>query len=92
MFLRESDKHMKQIDKEGTIRSLSDCQTGEEVQITDIDAGHRARMNLTGLGLNIGDIIKVHRKSHFHGPVVVLHRGSEIALGFGLSQKILVKG
>lgn len=83
---------MKQIDKEGNIRSLSECQTGEDVQITDIDAGHRARMNLASLGLNIGDTIKIHRKSHFHGPVVVLHRGSEIALGFGLSQKILVKG
>ncbi len=91
MFLRESDKHMKQIDKKNAFCSLVECEAGEEVQIVDIDAGHRARINLTGLGLNIGDTISIQRKSHFHGPVVVFHRGSEIALGFGLSQKILVQ-
>jgi len=92
MFLRESDRHMKRINDTKAPRSLVDCGVGEEVKIVDIDAGHRAKINLTGLGLNIGDTVTIQRKSHFHGPVVVLHRGSEIALGFGLSQKILVQG
>jgi ferrous iron transport protein A len=64
--------------------------TGDRVIISEIDAGRGAAMNLACLGLHIGDVIRLERRSPFRGPLTVVHRGSEIAIGFSLAQKILV--
>jgi Fe2+ transport system protein FeoA len=67
------------------------CRQGEKVKIVNIDAGRGAMINLMNLGLNIGDTVEIRRKSHLHGPLIVIQQNSEIAIGFGLAQKIVVE-
>ncbi|MBU1099255.1 MAG: ferrous iron transport protein A [Bacteroidetes bacterium] len=74
-----------------TIR-LIDCNRGDKVTIQEIVAGKGATINLMNLGLNIGNIVTINRKSHLSGPIVVTHNDSEIAIGHDLAAKILVKG
>ena len=69
---------------------LVDCKESTQVKIVEIQAGRGAVMNLSHLGLNIGNIVRCIRKSPFKGPVVVIHQGSEVAIGYGLAQKIYV--
>ena len=69
-----------------------ECKTGSVVTISEIDAGKGATINLMNLGLNIGNQITVSRRSSLQGPVVVLFNDTEIAVGHGLAEKILVKG
>jgi ferrous iron transport protein A len=73
------------------MKRLVECHDGDEVKILRINAGHGAIINLSNLGLHIGNVIKFCRKSPFKGPVVVIYQGSEIAIGFGLAQKIFVE-
>ncbi|MBZ0181014.1 MAG: ferrous iron transport protein A [Melioribacteraceae bacterium] len=71
---------------------LIDCLNGSKVKILSIDAGKGAELNLMNLGLNIGDIITVSKRSRLRGPVVIINKDSEIAIGHGLAEKILVEG
>ncbi len=71
---------------------LIDCGNNEKVKIISIDAGKGAELNLMNLGLNIGDIILIGKRSRMGGPVLIVNRDSEIAIGHGLAQKILVEG
>jgi len=71
---------------------LIDCKRGDKVTVEEIVAGKGATINLMNLGLNIGNVITVNRKSRLNGPIVVTHNDSEIAIGHGLAEKILVKG
>jgi len=70
---------------------LVDCKRVIDVKIVKINAGRGAIINLSNLGLHIGNLIKFLRKSPFKGPVIVEHGGSEIAIGYGLAQKIFVE-
>jgi len=70
---------------------LVDCKRVIDVKIVKINAGRGAIINLSNLGLQIGNLIKLLRKSPFKGPVIVEHQGSEIAIGYGLAQKIFVE-
>jgi ferrous iron transport protein A len=70
---------------------LVDCKKVMGVKIVKINAGRGATMNLSNLGLHIGNLIKFLRKSPFQGPVIVEHQGSEIAIGYGLAKKIFVE-
>lgn len=71
---------------------LVDCKIGSKVKIAEIDAGYGAIRNLTNLGLIIGNVIEVERKSPLKGPVVVRYSETEIAIGHGLAEKIFVEG
>jgi Fe2+ transport system protein FeoA len=70
---------------------LSEITEGLDVIISEIYAGNRAIKNLTNLGLSVGNTIRVLRRSRLRGPVVVFYRGSEIAIGHGIAEKIVVK-
>lgn len=89
MHDRRTMRRIKEI--ENSEDRLIGCKEKEKVKIVSIDAGRGAVINLMNLGLNVGDTIEIRRKSRFHGPVIVVHRESEIAIGFGLAQKIIVK-
>ena len=70
---------------------LVDCKDGTRIKIVRINAGRGALINLANLGFHMGNIIKFCRKSPFKGPVVVIYQGTEIAIGYGLAQKIFVE-
>lgn len=73
-------------------RKLTQCKEGSKVRIVEISAGKGAVINLMNLGLNIGNEIIVSRRSSLQGPVVVSYHDTEIAIGHGLADKIIVKG
>jgi ferrous iron transport protein A len=71
-------------------KRLSDCKSGEKVKIVSIDAGKGSKLNLMNLGLSIGSSIAVKRPSRVRGPVAVEFNDTEIAVGYGLAEKIIV--
>jgi len=73
-------------------KKLIDCKAGIKVRILEINAGRGAEMNLMNLGLSIGNIIEIIKVSHLHGPIIVLHNDTEVAIGHGLAEKIFVEG
>lgn len=70
---------------------LVECRTGDRVRIVSIDAGHGAVLNLMNLGLDVGHVVELRRRSALHGPLLVSHDDTEVAIGYGLAEKILVE-
>ncbi len=70
---------------------LVECEPGSKVKIVNINAGLKARKNLQNFGIQFGDIVKIKRKNIMKGPMIVESNGSEIAIGYGLAQKIIVE-
>lgn len=70
------------------IKKITEFEKGDELKIVKIEAGKRAYLNLMNLGLHIGNEIVINRESTLHGPVIINHRGTDIALGFYLARKI----
>jgi Fur family ferric uptake transcriptional regulator len=62
---------------------------GEKVRIDRLVGGRQVQQRLAEMGLNPGTVVEVI-KACGPGPVIVAFRGSRVALGHGLSQKILV--
>ena len=68
---------------------LSHVLPGEEVIIDRLVGGRQVQQRLADMGLTPGTIIEVIKASG-PGPIIVAFRGSRLALGHGLSQKVLV--
>jgi len=71
--------------------SLIDLRKGEKGIIVSIEGGRGVVQRLTDMGLTPGVEIKVIETSLFAGPVKILVRGFNLALGRGIATKILVK-
>ncbi|MBN2361095.1 MAG: ferrous iron transport protein A [Deltaproteobacteria bacterium] len=71
--------------------NLLGCRPGDWVRIVSIDAGAGAALNLSRLGLSPGDQVQVLRRSPLAGPIVVRLGESEIAIGRGLAERVLVE-
>ncbi len=61
------------------------------MRIKKIDAGKGAASHLNHLGLNVGNVVTISRKSSLRGPLVVRYRGADVAIGHGIAQKIYVE-
>ena len=72
-----------------TIR-LSSVSSGKQVQIVNIDAGWGLQRRLADMGLTPGLNVMVIG-SQRPGSVVLDVRGSRLALGRGISHKIIVR-
>jgi Fur family ferric uptake transcriptional regulator len=68
---------------------LCDAEAGEFLCIRGLDGGDEMRRRMTDMGLNVGSEVEV--LSSGGGPVVVVSKGSRLALGRGLSEKVLVE-
>ncbi|UCG13366.1 MAG: transcriptional repressor [Deltaproteobacteria bacterium] len=62
---------------------------GEEVHIEKLVGGRQVQQRLADMGLTPGTKVEVV-KARGPGPIIVAFRGSRIALGHGLSEKVLV--
>ena len=69
---------------------LSSVSSGKQVHIVSIEAGWGLQRRLTDMGLTPGLKITVIR-SQKSGSVVLDVRGSRLALGRGISHKIMVR-
>ena len=63
---------------------------GEEVTIVDIRAGRGLTQRLVDMGLIPGTPVRIIN-SQMPGPVIIDLRGSRLALGYGVAQKIIVE-
>lgn len=71
------------------VTPLSFVLPGEHVVIDRLVGGKQVQQRLADMGLTPGTTIEVIKASG-PGPIIVAFRGSRLALGHGLSQKILV--
>jgi len=69
---------------------LTDLKEGQKGIIISILGGRSVTQRLTDMGLTPGTEVKMLRKGHW-GPVEIFVRGSNLALGYGVATKILVK-
>ncbi len=81
-MLREGEENM--------IR-LSQVKTGNSVVFISSRGGAEIMKRLTHMGLIPGEKIQVLHNTG-HGQVTVLIKGSKLAVGHGLAQKIFVRG
>jgi Fe2+ transport system protein FeoA len=72
-------------------KTLAERSSGETVRVVSIDAGRGARTHLMHMGLSVGETVTVRRKAPWHGPVNILLRDAEVAIGYGLASKILTE-
>jgi Fe2+ transport system protein FeoA len=72
---------------------LADVPTGQRVRISNFAGGRMLRSRLASLGLNLGQEVTILQNNR--GLIMVGVNGGRVALGRGVSQKILtvpVKG
>ena len=72
------------------IFSLHDLRAGQTGEIISIETGMHAKRRLEDLGLTPGSRIRVIKVVPFGGPIEILVRGSRLALGRGISRRIMV--
>lgn len=71
--------------------SLVEMSDGEKGLISEICGGCGLTQKLDNLGLHIGkEITKVNRQWR-RGPVVIQSGNTQVALGYGIAMKIIVK-
>ncbi len=78
---------------------LTALRNGEAGIVTSIEAGHGRgwgrgwgfKKRLMDLGLTPGTRVTVVKSAPFHGPLEILVRGSRLALGRGMAERILVE-
>ena len=69
---------------------LSQARTGSKLVFISANGGMGVMRRLTDMGLIPGEKIKVlHNPGH--GPVSISIKGSKLAFGHGLAQKIIVR-
>jgi ferrous iron transport protein A len=75
---------------ENTILPLTAIHSGSLVTLVSIGGGRGVRLKLVGMGLGVGMRIKVLSSSG-SGPCVILAGNRRLALGRGMTKKILVR-
>jgi len=69
---------------------LAMARPGELVTVIGVRAGRGLQRRLSDMGLTPGIQIRV-MNSQMSGPVIIDLRGSRVAVGRGVAQKVLVK-
>lgn len=70
-----------------TVMPLAMCAPGEKVTIARLVGGRCICSKLSAMGLNIGQEVEILNNS---GPFIIKAKGTRLALGRGLAQKVLV--
>ena len=69
---------------------LHQTAEGTAIRILEILGTRHLRRNLSQMGIQIGDIVHVQRRVAYGGPVLIVHRGLQVALGRSLAARIRV--
>jgi len=75
----------------GRIVSITELKPGQKARIAFVRGGSRVVQRLADLGLTPETVVSVLKAAPFHGPVEVAVRGSRLAIGRGIAEKILVQ-
>ena len=73
------------------IKCLTECDKGSELNVLKINAGSKAKTRLADLGVIPGSKIYKTKEAPFHGPLEIKVKGSQLVLGRGIAEKILVQ-
>lgn len=68
-------------------RPLALVPSGQRVKITEHQGGRMLRARLLALGLNLGQVVEVVQNNR--GLIIIGLNGGRVALGRGISQKIM---
>jgi ferrous iron transport protein A len=68
-------------------------EAGDDVELTilSITGGWGVRRSLNQMGIQPGDRVRVLRRAPFGGPLVIDNRGTRVAVGRGMAEKIRVE-
>jgi len=69
--------------------TLQTAPAGVPLQVTAIQAGHTAAARLASMGIFPGETLRIVQREN-SGPILVEIKGTRIALGQGISEKVLV--
>jgi Fe2+ transport system protein FeoA len=69
---------------------LTNVQAGKKVIISSVEGGRQAEMRLSEMGFSPGQKIDVLQHCAI-GPLMVMVKGTKLALGHGLANKIFVE-
>jgi ferrous iron transport protein A len=88
-----NEKNIVQADKneEKSFKKLTDIQPGTTVRVIKIEAGQEAKTRLNHLGITPDVILKLECSAPFHGPVCLKVRGTQLCVGRGLAEKVMVE-
>lgn len=70
---------------------LPQLKTGQSGKVVDITGGYGVIKKLTALGIRPGQKISKRDSIFSRGPVVVRINNSEVAIGYGMAQKVVVE-
>lgn len=71
-------------------QSLSNLKPGEHAALIEIHAGKGALGRMSSLGFTPGAVVEMVQ-NYGHGPLIVMLRGTRIALGRYEAEKLLVQ-
>ncbi|MBN3040035.1 MAG: ferrous iron transport protein A [Candidatus Omnitrophica bacterium] len=73
------------------IISIAQLKDGQDAKVISVCGGINCRRRLESLGLREGTHIKKIKGLFNHGPVIIKAGHTQIALGKGLAQKVMVE-
>jgi len=73
------------------IISVAEMNTGETGKVVAFQGGCGMMQHLESMGIRIGSKIKKVSQQLMRGPIIILHRNTQVAIGFGMAQKIMVE-
>ncbi len=77
--------------KEERIVAATQMADGQNGVVVNIEGGHALRSRLEALGIRPGKRIRKVSASFMRGPIVIDVEGCDIAVGFGMANRILAK-
>jgi ferrous iron transport protein A len=71
--------------------TLDRIRENREVEVVGIRGGWGIRQRLNQMGIHPGDRVLVKRSAIMGGPILVRVRGADVALGRGMTRKVIVQ-
>jgi len=75
----------------GSPLSLYEVEGQASLKVLAILGGWETRRSFNQMGIHAGDRIRVLRRAPFGGPLVIDNRGTQVAVGKQLAEKIRVE-
>ena len=75
----------------GNILSLTEVSSGERGVISAIEGGYGLVSKLDAMGIRVGKEVTKVSEQWMRGPVLLRQGNTQVAVGFGMAQKILVE-
>jgi len=82
---------MLKSEKFDSLLTLYEAEGQSPVKVLAILGGWETRRSFNQIGIHAGDQVRVVRRAPFGGPLVIDNRGTQVAVGKQLAEKIKVE-